>query len=98
MSVVWNPSAGSTSEPAEAQAAQSTLAIAVVFATVLFNLMLCFVNTTLFGIGTNRCCCLRNCIDRSSVRHDLVPQLHLVCDSIDVDGLFFHCDAHTLRL
>jgi putative polymerase len=53
MSVVWNPSTGSTSEPAEAPAAQRTLAIAVVFATVLFNLMLCFVNTTLFGIGSN---------------------------------------------
>ena len=53
MSVVWNPLAASASEPAGAQAAQSTLAITVVCATVLFNLVLCFVNTTLFGIGTN---------------------------------------------
>ena len=53
MSVVWNPLAASASEPAGAQGAQSTLAITVVCATVLFNLVLCFVNTTLFGIGTN---------------------------------------------
>ena len=53
MSVVWNPSIVSTGELVETQATQRTLAAVVVFAAVLFNLVLCFVNTTLFGVGVN---------------------------------------------
>ena len=53
MSVVWNSSIVSTNEPVETQATQRTLAAVVVFAAVLFNLVLCFVNTTLFGVGVN---------------------------------------------
>ncbi len=53
MSDVWNPSTVSTGEPVDAQAIQRTLAAVVVLAAVLFNLVLCFINTTLFGVGVN---------------------------------------------
>ena len=51
MSVVSTPSTISIGEPAGPQA--TTLAAVVVFAAVLFNIALCFVNTTLFGIGVS---------------------------------------------
>ena len=50
---VWNVSTISTVEPTEAQATQRTLAAGIVFAAVLFNLLLCFVNTTLFWLNAN---------------------------------------------
>jgi putative polymerase len=53
MNVTWDPSADSIGEGIEARAKQTTMAAVVVFATALFNLVLCFVNTTLFGIGVN---------------------------------------------
>jgi putative polymerase len=53
VSVLWNPSIVSTNELVETQATQRTLAAVVVFAAVLFNFVLCFVNTTLFGVGVN---------------------------------------------
>jgi putative polymerase len=53
MSVVLStPSTISTGEPAGGPQATS-LAAVVVFAAVLFNLALCFVNTTLFGVGVS---------------------------------------------
>jgi len=51
MTVTWNPSVVSTGE-VEASVAQR-VATVIVFAAALFNLVLCFVNTTLFGIGVN---------------------------------------------
>jgi putative polymerase len=39
--------------PAEAQSTLQTPAALVVFAATLFNLLLCFVNTNLFGLGAN---------------------------------------------
>ena len=53
MSEVHTLSVGPTREPARAHATQQTLAVFIVMATALFNLTLCFVNTTLFGIGIN---------------------------------------------
>ncbi len=53
MSIVWNPSTVSTGEAVEAQASQRTLAAVVVVAAVVFNWMLCFVNTKLFGVSAN---------------------------------------------
>lgn len=53
MSEVHTLSVGPTREPAKAHATQQTLAAVIVMATALFNLTLCFVNTTLFGIGVN---------------------------------------------
>ena len=50
---VWNVSTISTVEPTEAQATQRTMAAGIVFAAVLFNLLLCFVNTTLFRLNAN---------------------------------------------
>ena len=51
MNVVSTPSTISIGEPAGPQA--TTLAAVVVFAAVLFNLALCFVNTTLFAVGVS---------------------------------------------
>ena len=53
MSEVWNRSNDSTDEPVKAQASPQTLAAFAVVAAVLFNMMLCFVNTTLFGISVS---------------------------------------------
>ena len=51
MSVVWNPSSVPMGDRVAARASQQTLAAVVVFAAVLFNLVLCFVNTKLFGVS-----------------------------------------------
>jgi putative polymerase len=53
MSVVWNPSAVSAAEPSHARVTVRTLAPFVVFAAVIFNFVLCFVNTKLFSVNTN---------------------------------------------
>ena len=46
MSAVWNPSTVPTGEPVTRRRSDGLLAAVVVFAAVLFNLVLCFVNTT----------------------------------------------------
>jgi putative polymerase len=53
MSTLSNPYAAASGQHVETQASQQILAVVVVFAAVLFNLVLCFVNTTLFNIGAN---------------------------------------------
>src|SRR5689334_13163228 len=50
MSVTWNPSAVSAIE--STKATQRTLAPSIVCAAVLFNFVLCFVDTKLFSIST----------------------------------------------
>ena len=51
MTTVWNSSAVSAAEPNYAQATGRMLAPLVVFAAVLLNFGLCFVNTNVFGIN-----------------------------------------------
>lgn len=53
MSEVWNRFTVSTAEPAKTQASQQTVAALAVVAAVLFNMVLCFVNTTLFGVSVD---------------------------------------------
>jgi putative polymerase len=53
MSVVSNPYTAATAEIVTLPAKQEILATAVVFFAVLFNLLLCFVNTVAFGISGN---------------------------------------------
>ncbi|MGB6542821.1 MAG: surface polysaccharide polymerase [Xanthobacteraceae bacterium] len=53
MSVMWDPAADTIGEGIEARTTLATMATVVVFAATLFNLVLCFVNTTVFGIGAN---------------------------------------------
>jgi putative polymerase len=53
VSVVWTLSTDSTNEPVGALVTPSTLAPVVVFGAVVFNMVLCLVNTRLFGVGVN---------------------------------------------
>jgi putative polymerase len=53
MSVVWNPSAVSVAETSHEQVTGRILARFVVFTAVIFNFVLCFVNTKLFSVSTN---------------------------------------------
>lgn len=53
MTTLSNPYAAASGQQVETRASQQILAVVVVFAAVLFNLVLCFVNTTLFSIGAN---------------------------------------------
>jgi putative polymerase len=53
MSVAWNSSAAPASQANDTQAIGQILAPLVVLAAVLFNFILCFVDTKLFGIGAN---------------------------------------------
>ena len=52
MSTVWNPTAVPADEPDHAQVIGRFPAAAVVFTAVLFNFVLCFVDTNMFGIST----------------------------------------------
>ncbi len=51
MSEVWDQSTVSAGEPVRAQPSPQTVAALAVIAAVLFNMVLCFVNTTLFGVS-----------------------------------------------
>lgn len=53
MSLVGTSSIASTASPADAQTTQRAIAALVVFGSVIFNWMLCFVNTTVYGINGN---------------------------------------------
>jgi putative polymerase len=53
MSAIWSPSEVSTSNPADAQGIEHTLAPVVILAAVVFNFVLCFVDTNLFRIGAS---------------------------------------------
>jgi putative polymerase len=51
MTVLSNPVPDSTGGQIETSAAPQTVAAALVFAAVIFNLLLCFINTTFFELG-----------------------------------------------
>lgn len=53
MSVVWTPSVPWAGEPTDAQTTRHVLGRTVVLAAVLFNLVLCLVNTRLFSVGAD---------------------------------------------
>lgn len=53
MNATWNRSALAAGQPSDPPATRQFLVQTVVLSTVLFNFALCFVNTTLFGIGAD---------------------------------------------
>jgi len=53
MGVVWNPATVSAGELKDAQSLRRALAPFIVAAAVLYNFVLCFVNTELFGVSDN---------------------------------------------
>lgn len=53
MSALWDTAAAPAGEHPDAQAARYRLAEILILAATLFNFVLCFVNTTLFGVGAN---------------------------------------------
>jgi putative polymerase len=53
MSLAWTSSIASTNALTDTQRTQRTAAAFIVLGGVIFNWVLCFVNTTVFGIGSN---------------------------------------------
>ena len=53
MSALWDSSVVPAADYPEAQAARYRLAEILIVAATVFNFVLCFVNTTMFGVGAN---------------------------------------------